>query len=98
MTVTELKARMTYAERQDWIRYVNKNGPLNLALRMDAAIGRAVLPFLKRGTRLQDLLPWPKEQEVEGTPQNVAEVLMAAFKSASPTGRKKARYKVRKKD
>lgn len=95
MTVSELDARMSYAERQDWLRYVKENGPLNPLLRMEAAIGRAVLPFLKKGTRLQDLMPWPKEIDVEGTPDAVAQALIAAFKAGGGKG-KKARYKVKK--
>jgi hypothetical protein len=95
MTVGELDTRMTYAERQNWLRYVKENGPLNPLLRMEAAIGRAVLPFLKKGARLQDLMPWPRAVDVEGTPEAVGHALMAAFAAGGGNG-KKAKYKVRK--
>lgn len=94
MTVRELDARMSYAEFQDWLIYVRENGPLNPSLRIEAAIGRAVLPFLKKGTRLQDLMPWPRG-ELEGTPEAVGKALMAVFQSGGGKG-KKAKYKVRK--
>lgn len=96
MTVGELDVRMSYAERQDWLLYIRENGPLNPLLRMEAAIGRAVLPFLKKGTRLHDLMPWPKKVEEEGTPEAVGLALLAAFRATGKEG-KKARYKVRKK-
>lgn len=95
MTVSELDARMSFAERQDWLRYVKENGPLNPMLRIEAAIGRAVLPFLKKGTRLQDLMPWPKAADIEATPDAIGQALMAAFKAGGGKG-KKAKYKVKK--
>lgn len=87
---------MSHAEFRDWLLYIRENGPLNPMLRMDAAIGRAVLPFLKKGTKLQDLMPWPHKQDEEGTPEAVGMALLAAFKSSGKSG-KKAKYKVRKK-
>lgn len=94
MTVRELDARMSYAEFQDWLLYVRENGPLNPLLRLESAIGRAVLPFLKKGTRLQDVMPWPRQMEM-ATPEAIGQVLMQAFKSTGGNG-KKAKYRVRK--
>ena len=87
---------MSYAERQDWLLYIRENGPLNPMLRFEAAIGRAVLPFLKKGAQLKDLMPWPRAVEGEGTPEAVAQALMAAFKAGGGTGGK-VKFKVRKK-
>jgi len=65
MTVRELKSRMTYSERQDWLRYIQKNGPLNPMLRNDAAIAR--LGIRMGGGDMASYMPWPKiEQEPEG--------------------------------
>ena len=85
---------MSYAEQQDWLLYIRENGPINPYLRLEAAIGRAVLPFLKKGTKLVDLMPWLKSPD-EGTAEEVSQVLMAALRSGGGSGRK-ARYKVRK--
>lgn len=54
---------MSVAELAMWQDYVNENGMLNLALRIDAAIARALLPFLKQGTKMKDLMPYPKPKE-----------------------------------
>jgi len=60
---------MTQAELNVWAAYVEENGPMNLALRVDAAVARAVVPFLKNA-KPRDLMPWPKEPEPEATPQS----------------------------
>lgn len=59
MTVSELDARMSRAEFQSWILYIEENGPVSPMLRIDAAIARAALPFLKKGTPMSALMPWP---------------------------------------
>jgi hypothetical protein len=74
MTLGELKARMTHAELQTWAAYVECNGPLSIALRTDAAVARAVLPFLKNA-KMADFMPWPKEPEQEATPDAVFNML-----------------------
>lgn len=61
MTLGELKSRMTVDELAVWRAYVDENGPLNPSLRVESAIARAVLPFLK-GAKMRDLMPWPREQ------------------------------------
>lgn len=94
MTVAELESRMSHGEMRDWIQYVKQFGPLNPSIRFEAAIGRAVLPFLKKGTRLQDLMPWPRT-DVEATPDAIGQALMAAFRAGGGKG-KKAKYRVRK--
>lgn len=69
---------MTNAELQTWVAYVEENGPLNQSLRMEAAIARAVSPFLKNA-KPRDLMPFPRLPEPEATP----EMLMMMFKSAA---------------
>lgn len=64
--MTELRQRMPYAELHAWIAYVEENGPPNPCLRMEAAIARAVSPFLKNA-KPRDLMPWPRERDVEAT-------------------------------
>lgn len=59
MTVSELDQRMSRAEFQDWILYIEENGPVSPMLRIDAAIARAVLPFMKKGTPMSAFMPWP---------------------------------------
>lgn len=63
MTVSELDARMTRQEFIDWTTYVQENGPLNPNIRLEAAVARAVIPFLKKGTTMKDLMPWPDESK-----------------------------------
>lgn len=86
---------MSYAERQDWILYVQENGPLNPMIRMEGAIARALLPFLKKGTKLTDIMIWPIPPAVEGTPQTVMQLLANIFRAGGKGG-KKLKYKVRK--
>lgn len=85
---------ISYAELQDWLLYVRQNGPLNPMIRMEAAIGRALLPFLRKGTKLKDVMPWPRE--AEPTPEAIAQALMAAFRAGGGTGGK-MKYRLRKK-
>lgn len=63
-------------ELNTWVAYVEENGPLSTPLRIDAAIARAVTPFL-RNAKPRDLMPWPKEPEPEATP----EALFLKFKN-----------------
>lgn len=53
---------MPQDELNMWVAYVEENGPLNLPLRIESAIARAVTPFLK-GATPRDLMVWPKEPE-----------------------------------
>lgn len=86
MTVAEVQARMTNAELMGWVSYVEKNGPMNPLLRMESAIARAVVPFM-RGVKPRDLMVWPKEPEPEASPESLA----ALFKSlASKTNHRKS--------
>lgn len=51
-------------EFADWLAYEQEVGPLNLGLRLEAAIARAVRPFLKPGGEVDRyLMPWPRERE-----------------------------------
>lgn len=70
MTLGEMKARMGSAELHTWAAYIDSVGPLSLPLRIDAAIARAVTPFLKNA-KPADFMPWPKEPEEEATPEKV---------------------------
>lgn len=60
MTLAEMKARMTIDEVSIWRAYTDENGPLFAPLRVESAVARAVLPFLK-GAKMRDLMPWPRE-------------------------------------
>lgn len=79
MTLGELKTRMSYAELQTWASYVERTGPLSSVLRTDAAIARAVVPFLKNA-RVADFMPWPKEVEEEATPEALLHMLKGLTK------------------
>lgn len=67
MTIEELEQRMSRAELQTWIAYIDENGPLNPSLRIEAAVARAVAPFMGRGVSVRELMPWPKEPEQEAS-------------------------------
>lgn len=85
MTIDELERRMSRAELQTWIAYIDENGPLNPAMRIEAAIARAAAPFMGRQVKPRDLMPWPKEPEQEAS---LAETF-ALFKGlAKPKDRK----------
>lgn len=65
MTVKELKSRMAYSERNDWLRYIERNGPLNPILRNDAAMARLAVSMT--GGKMEAFMPWPKvAEEPEG--------------------------------
>ena len=66
----ELRAQMSYSEFMGWLAYIDKNGPLSPTLRMDAAIARLAMTMTK-GATMKDFMPWPKEPEVEATPEAV---------------------------
>jgi hypothetical protein len=76
MTVSELRARMSVEELGSWIAYQKIVGPLNPLLRLDAAISRAVSPFVKGDKR--SLMPWPKEPEHEATIEDFMNILKTA--------------------
>lgn len=61
MTLAEMKARMTVDEMALWRAYTDENGPLFAPLRLESAVARAVLPFLKNA-KMRDLMPWPREE------------------------------------
>ncbi|HEY8341768.1 MAG TPA: hypothetical protein VIK75_02005 [Calditerricola sp.] len=63
-----------------WVAYIEENGPLNIALRVESAVARAVAPFL-RNVKPRDLMPWPKPAEQEMDTQEMASALMAQFKA-----------------
>lgn len=89
MTLSDLQRRMSYQELQTWVAYVDENGPLNPALRVEGAIARAVSPFLKH-TKPKDLMPWPRQPEIELEAKDMAAQLAAKFKGlASQTNSRK---------
>lgn len=69
---------MSVAELSMWQAYVAENGPLNMALRFEHTIARAVLPFLKKGTEPKLIAPFPREPEPE--PADVPQAVHALFK------------------
>ncbi len=70
MTLAELQTRMTRQELGIWQVYVEQEGPLNMAQRIEAIVARAVTPFLKNVTPKQFLI-WPKEPEKVATNDNI---------------------------
>lgn len=85
MTIGDLKQRMNRDELQTWIAYIEENGPLNMALRIEAAIARAAVPFMGKQVTMKDLMPWPRAQE---EPATLADTF-ALFKGlAKPNDRK----------
>lgn len=68
---------MTADEWHVWQLYRQKNGPMNPMLRTDAAIARAVSPFIQKTTP-RDFMPWPKEPEVEATVEDVFRLIKTA--------------------
>jgi hypothetical protein len=76
MTVSELKSRMTVEELSSWITYREIVGPLNPLLRLDAAVARAVSPFVK-GDK-SSLMPYPKEPEQDATLEDFMAILTSA--------------------
>jgi hypothetical protein len=84
MTLTELKGRMTQAELHIWEAYVIENGPLHESLRIEAAIARAVSPFMKNA-KPRDFMPWPREPEPEATPEK----LLLMFKNLATASKSK---------
>lgn len=85
MTVGELKRRMTTEELRGWELYAQEMGPLNVALRVEGAVARAVKPFLKNAT-MRQLMIWPKEPEREATLEDFMSILKAAKKPETPHG------------
>ena len=61
-----------------WRAYVDENGPMNLALRIDAAVARVAAPFFKN-VKPRQLMPWPREPEPELDAQAMADALYATF-------------------
>lgn len=74
---------MAQDELNLWVSYVEKNGPLNPMLRFEAAIARAVSPFMK-GVKPKDLMIYPREPE---QPASI-ETVFALFKSKAAENRK----------
>ena len=74
-TVGEIRA-MPNAEYVRWIAYVEKNGPLNPSLRMEAAVARLAALWAK-DAKPADFMPWPRQPDVEATPQMLMAVLTA---------------------
>lgn len=70
------------SELATWTAYVDENGPLNFALRVEAAVARAVTPFLKRAT-FRDFMPWPRQPEGEPEVDQMKSGLLGIFKKAA---------------
>jgi hypothetical protein len=83
MTLSDLQRRMSQDELQTWVAYVEENGPLNPSLRLEAAVARAISPFLKN-TKPADMMLWPRKQEPIATP----ETTFLMFKNLATASRK----------
>jgi hypothetical protein len=66
---------MTPDEWHRWMLYRKKNGPLNAMLRLDAAIARCAAPFMGKGVKPSDLMPWPEKADEEMTPELLMQTL-----------------------
>lgn len=76
-TLGEIRSRVTQEELGVWVAYVEENGPLNTSLRVEAAVARAVAPFL-RNAKPRDLMPWPRQEKKGPTLQEMAARLKVA--------------------
>jgi len=74
---------MTYDELRGWELYVKQNGPLHLAIRIEAIIARAVSPFLKN-VSARRFMQWPVEEEKEATPEDLMAILRSAKVKKEP--------------
>lgn len=91
--------QMSCSEAQNWALYIAENGPLNPYLRMEAAIGRALLPFLKKGTKLKDVMPWPRDPDSITAPDDFSKQIIEALKATGGgKSARKAKYIVRGKN
>lgn len=70
---------MSHTEVLRWIDFRQKHGPLNPLHRFDAAIARAVAPFVKGDKKL--LMPWPKEDEQAASLEDVMGILKFSAKA-----------------
>jgi hypothetical protein len=71
---------MSQEELNLWVAYVQENGPLNLALRIESAVARAVVPFLKNA-KPRDLMVWPREPEKVPDLEEMKVGLFSMFKN-----------------
>lgn len=76
---------MTISERNDWIKYIQKNGPLNPILRNDAAIAR--MAAATTGGKIGGFMPWPKVEEEPSGPS--FEKIFATLKVAASANKGK---------
>lgn len=80
-TLDEVK-RMSMSELATWTEYVQENGPLNFSLRMEAAVARAVTPFLRKAN-FRDFMPWPRQPEGEPPVDQMKSGLLGIFRKAA---------------
>jgi hypothetical protein len=73
---------MSHSEVMRWMEYRERSGPFNPMLRLDAAIARAVGPFLKGDKRA--LMPWPKEPDTPASLDDVLGILKFSSKAKKP--------------
>lgn len=73
---------MSITELATWDAYVYENGPLDLALRVDAAVARAVART-HRGVAFRDLMPFPRQPEQVPEVDQMKSGLMGIFKKAA---------------
>jgi hypothetical protein len=85
MTVGDLRQRMSREELNVWVAYVAENGPLNLALRIEGAVARALSAFAKNTTP-KDFMVWPIEAEPVATP----EAAFALFKGLASRSKQRS--------
>jgi hypothetical protein len=90
MTVGDVIEKMTGHELMGWKLFEDEFGPLNIGLRFDAAIARAVHPFLKSGTPIEALMPWPKKidsgEEAPSDIRDAFKLLTSASKATKAKG------------
>lgn len=82
-SLTEVR-QMSMEELATWEAYATENGPMNLALRIEAAVARAVSPFMKN-SKPRDFMPYPIEKEPEATPDK----LFMMFKNLASASKRK---------
>lgn len=81
MTVRQLTQAIDYDELRGWALFEEQYGPLHASIRVEGAIARAVIPFLKDVT-IEQMMLWPKKEEKVATAEDIFNILKAAKKMA----------------
>jgi len=85
-TVAEAKMRMPYSEFVNWCEYRRRQGGLNVGLRIDRAISRALSAHfnsMSKGSKFKPLDFSPYDAEKQGVDVNDPQSMLMALKGAT---------------